>query len=457
MFEVFLTFVKISAMLEDFELFVKKNNLFTKESRLLLAISGGLDSVCLFHLLLKSNCNFEVAHCNFQLRGNDSNEDESFVKSLASQHNIPYHCVHFDTLENSEKLHLSIQETARKLRYDWFNQLAIQHGFDAILTAHHKSDNLETMLININRGTGISGLHGIPIKNNSIVRPLLFATRSDLEHFAKQENIQFRHDSSNDSNKYLRNQFRHQLIPIWKNINPKIEEAFYNSSQHLAEFEKLSLQLIQNQWNNISVIHSDCITISFDKLLSIHESALFLYLNTQDLGFSKQQCFDTLKLIKNNEMGVFETQTHSLVVERDCVLIKEKQSPSNECYIIQPDSTRIDAQNLSLTFENIPIEQVDFNEKNCLFIEANVLRYPLKVRTWTQGDKMIPLGMNGHKNISDILTDAKIAHSERKKCLVLENSDNQIIALIPNRISEHFKVNDNSVHVLKCQTIFDNL
>jgi tRNA(Ile)-lysidine synthase len=456
-FEVFLTFVKISAMLEDFELFVKKNNLFTKENRLLLAISGGLDSVCLFHLLLKSQYHFEIAHCNFQLRGKDSHDDESFVKSLASQHKIPYHCIQFDTETESEKLKLSIQETARKLRYDWFKQLKTNHHLDVILTAHHKSDNLETLLINLNRGTGISGLHGIPIYNHDIVRPLLFASRTDLEQFANQENIEFRHDISNDSDKYLRNQFRHHLIPVWKNINPKIEEAFFNTSQHVAEFEKLSSNLIREKWKNLCEFKSKNLQIEIQKLLIIEETALFLYFNIKTYGFSKQQCSDVIQLCLYSEMGVFETQTHNLTVERKTLILNEKQSHQDELFTIHTFTEKIITQYLQITFEKIPVEQVDFNEKNCLFIDVKTFNYPLTLRTWKQGDKMLPLGMKGHKNISDVLTDSKIAHSVRRKCLVLESIDNQIIALLPDRISELFKVKDNSSLILKCQTIFDTL
>jgi tRNA(Ile)-lysidine synthase len=456
-FEVFLTFVKISAMLEDFELFVKKNNLFTKENRLLLAISGGLDSVCLFYLLLKSQYTFEIAHCNFQLRGDDSNDDESFVKSLAAQHKITCHSIQFDTVAESKKLNLSIQETARKLRYDWFKQLQINHHLDVILTAHHKSDNLETVLINLNRSTGISGLHGIPINNHGVVRPLLFATRTDLAHFVEQENIPYRHDISNDSDKYLRNQFRHQLIPIWKGINPKIEEAFFNTSQQVAEFEKLSTSLIFEKWNNLIEVKSKNLLIDIQKLLTIKETALFLYLNIKSFGFSKQQCVDAIQLCQNSEMGVFETLSHSLNLERETLVLKEKQKHTHELFVIESKTEKIITQNLQITFETIPREQVNFKEKNCLYIDVNAFNYPMTLRTWKQGDKMIPMGMNGHKNISDVLTDAKIAHSERKKCLVLESSDNQIIALLPDRISELFKLKDNSTQVLKCQTIFDTL
>lgn len=448
----FLTFVKINAMLSLFEEFVKKNRLFGKKHKLLLAISGGEDSVCLFHLLLEGAYDFELAHCNFGLRGKESDADQDFIVKLSEKHRIKLHLIKFETKKKSEELGLGTQETARFLRYEWFEILKKDFRFDRILTAHHKGDNTETMLINLIRSTGISGLHGIPISNRHICRPLMFATSQEISEYLEMNRHKFRLDKSNLSDDYLRNRLRHHVIPELRKINAEIDEAFYKTSLQILEFERLGLELMAEKWSEIIIENSKGILLPFDRLNgpdAIENLDTMLFYCLRPMGFNRSQT-DLLKAGAQSTTGFrIESETHEIIRERNGFLIctKTNHHPENISINDLPDKSH--TRDYELELIEIPKDLVDFSQSNCLYLDLEKIEFPIKIRSWKKGDKLIPLGMTGHKNVSDILTDRKVPNSERSRFLVIVNNDDQLIAMLPNLISDKFKVGLSTSSVLR--------
>ncbi len=429
--------------------FIESYKLFTNKHKLLLAFSGGKDSVCLFHLLYKTGFNFHVAHCNFNLRGEESNVDQAFSKSLAETHNIPFHLKEFDTQKLKAESGLSTQEMARKLRYDWFFELKNKLAFDFILTAHHLSDNSETFFINIFRNTGISGLHGIPINNNQILRPLMFASSNQIVEYLNQNNCSYREDSSNKKQDYLRNKIRHSLMPVLEKIEPEIDKKVFELNQKVLHFEALSLHLIKEKWAQVCLLHEDGFLIKLDELKNLPHPELFLYFNLKQNGFNMAQ-IASFCLEENNIGAKIESQTHQISKERDGFFVKEISEQSDLNLVFNNlDEIALYANEF---FEfKVTLSVANF-EKNRLYIDVQSLVFPLSIRTWRHGDKIKPFGMNGTKKVSDVLTDKKISNHLRASVLVLENADHTILSVLPFLQSEQTKLRNHSDKVLMILT-----
>lgn len=437
-------------MLSEFSLFVQKNKLFSKKHKLLLAISGGKDSVCLFHLLKDTGFNFEVAHCNFQLRGKESDKDEAFVKALAKKHSIVFHSIQFETKKASKEFKLGTQETARLLRYHWFDELIKEHQYHHLLTAHHKSDNTETMLINLLRATGISGLHGIPLKIGNIVRPLLFADRHTIDQYIKTHKIKYREDSSNASEDYLRNALRHQIVPRLNKLVNSVDEQFYKVSENIKEYEQLADYFFKKTWEELTKKqHNDVwISNSIFEQIPAHLLSNFLYFNLKTYGFSKSQC-ENLSCSKNASVG-FEllADDYSIIKERNgCILQKRRLIEKNSIKISKKTKV-VHLNDFKFDFQAVKNNKLNLRQESCLYFDLSKITYPLILRNWEAGDKIQILGMKGRKKVSDILTDRKIPNAKRPHQMVLENNNGEILAVFPNVISELSKVDIDSVEVL---------
>jgi len=440
-------------MLSEFSLFVQKNKLFSKKHKLLLAISGGKDSVCLFHLLKDSGFNFDVAHCNFQLRGKESNKDEAFVKALAKKHQITFHGIRFETKKASKELKLGTQETARLLRYQWFDELIKEHQYHHLLTAHHKSDNTETILINLLRATGISGLHGIPLQIGQIVRPLLFTDRTGIDHYIKTHKIKYREDSSNASNDYLRNALRHQIVPRLGKLVHSVDEQFYKVSENISEYEQLADYFFKKTWEDYTKKQDNTVWISSFIFEQIPEKLLasFLFFNLKNYGFTKSQC-ENLSKAKEAKIG-FEllADDYAILKERNGFCIIKSVEQEKKFIKISKKIKSAQLNNLSFEFQIVKNKGLKLRQEGCLFFDAGKITYPLKIRNWEAGDKIQILGMKGRKKVSDILTDRKIPYAKRPHQVVLENKNGEILAVFPNIVSELSKVDIDSVEVLCIQ------
>ena len=438
-------------MLLAFDNYVKKNKLFSREDKLLLAVSGGRDSVCLFHLLEKNNYKFSVAHCNFQLRGKNSLKDELFVEKLAKKHGVPFFSMRFNTLKQSKKLKKGIQETARKLRYDWFHELLETYRFDKLLTAHHQSDNSETMLINLLRSTGISGLHGIPVTHNRIVRPLMFANTGMIGSFVKKNDIKFRLDESNLTDHYLRNALRHQVIPKLKKIEPNIDEVMFSVSSQVLEFEKMAFELIDKQWDMVAKVTADGFELPFNELHKINNCEAFLYYKLRDFGFNRAQV-SSITDLENSQVGKrIETADWELLRERNAYFLLRKEHAAPQAVAIPADAKSVEIAGYKLIFKHLTKDKIDLKKTGTLFIDKRKISGQLTARVWKSGDRMQPLGMEGSKKISDILTDNKIPNSERKHQVVIQDDSGRIIALLPKVISETCKIRKDTSEILSIQ------
>jgi tRNA(Ile)-lysidine synthase len=445
----FLTFVKINAMLVAFENYVKKNKLFSKEDKLLLALSGGEDSICLFHLLVGSNYRFSVAHCNFNLRGEESTKDELFVEKLAKSHRVPFFSIKFDTKKEAKKLKAGIQETARKLRYDWFHELLETYRFDKLLTAHHQGDNSETIVINLLRSTGISGLHGIPVSHNKIVRPLMFTNREKISRFIKKNDLKFRLDKSNLSDHYLRNAVRLNVMPQLKKLEPNLDEVLFSVSSQVREFEEMALELVEKQWDLSTKTVKRGLELSLESLQKIKHLETFLYYKLRDFGFNKAQ-ISSFVSSEHSQIGKkIESEHWELILERGTyALVRKEETSAEEYKAIRKDTKKMNVAGAILHFDTVSQKKVNIKEENTLFIDISSNPFPLSIRPWKKGDRMQPLGMKGSKKISDILTDKKIENASRKDQLVIVDKRGEILVLLPHTISEACKIRKETSKVL---------
>ncbi len=435
---------------KDFQNFIDTNSLFNPLKKVILAVSGGIDSMVMVDLFHRSRISFTIAHCNFGLRGIESDGDELLVGSVANKYKAGFVTKFFNTEEYAKKKNISIQVAARELRYEWFTQLSSEENIDTIALAHHSDDVAETMLINLCRGTGISGLHGIKPRNGIFVRPLLFAQRSDIEAYAIERKIRYREDSTNKKDKYARNNIRLHVLPALKKSYPEVIQSFCKSAQILSKQELIYRKSIQDFLSKITQKNSDHITISIAPLLDYisPEVALFEFLHP--FGFNSSQTEDILNNIHGQSGAIYESNTHKLLRDRSHLFLSLKEENSQkDIYIIE----RMDHTShlpISLSFERIENSTIDLiknSDPNSIMADANKLIFPLTLRKWQQGDWFIPFGMKGRKKISDFFQDMKIPNHLKSHIFILE-SNKKIVWVVGYRMSEEIKVDNNTKNVI---------
>lgn len=415
----------------------------------MLAFSGGVDSVVLADLLHKSGYSIELAHCNFQLRGKEAIDDTVFCKNYAESIGVPFHVIYFDTKNYAAEHKLSIQMAARDLRYNWFKTLSNEYGIDHVLTAHHANDNLETLLVNLIRGTGIKGLQGIPEKHRQIVRPLLFATKEEIREYARTHHLNYREDSSNQEVKYKRNFIRHQIFPGLKILNPAIEETIHTSIQFFKQSAEIIAEYSQQKYHTICKAENDQLLIDIQLLLQEKqkETLLFEWLYTKQFKTIQIQQLTEALLLKNNVGKQFSSGSHQLVIDRKFIIVKKimKEMTVNEFII----NSIIDTQHLPFTlhFEETTDTLFSHN-KNEISIPYSTNLFPLKLRRWKQGDKFKPFGMNGFKKLSDFFKDNKLSLFEKENVWILENKEH-IVWVIGYRMDNRCRIFEDTASVLK--------
>jgi tRNA(Ile)-lysidine synthase len=419
--------------------------------RILLAVSGGIDSTVMAHLFHQSGLRFAIAHCNFYLRGKESEEDAVFVKKLANKFNVPFYLKKFETSAFASGKGISIQMAARELRYDWFEEIRAQEKFDLVATAHHLDDQVETFLINLIRGTGIAGLHGIPIKNGSIIRPMMFAYRKDIEQFATQHKIPFRTDLSNHETKYLRNKLRHEVIPILCSINPEIQKGVTGTIKRLAEFEKIGDRVVKDWLKSVIIQQGGDTWLNIGDILKMDPPEPFLWEFISGFGFNETQAGNMLASLDKNNRRVFHATKYKLVKDKGQLVIsliehkkKNKEFKINifidKMNLINPielSFTRVKIHNKYEIPVTIHIASLDFDK----------LQFPLTLRKWKDGDSFYPLGMNKKKKLSDFFIDQKIPVKEKENTWLLVSGCN-ILWIIGHRIDDRYKVTAATKEVL---------
>ena len=436
-------------MLKQFEVNISKNTLFSKTDKLLVAFSGGIDSVVLADLLHKAGYNIQLAHCNFQLRGEEAKEDTSFCENFAQSIHAPFHLIYFDTKAYAAEHKLSIQMAARELRYNWFKTLKAEHGFNYILTAHHANDNIETLFVNLIRGTGIKGLQGIPEKQNDVVRPLLFATKDEIREYATKQQLQYREDSSNQEVKYKRNFIRHQIIPELKKLNPALEETFVSSIQFFKQSSEIVTEFAQLKFKSICKEENNQLFIDINLLLqeAQKETLLFEWLYRKNFKTSQIQQL-TEVLIADKQVGKqFSSSTHQLVVDRKHVIVKALEKEYTEkAFVIKSISDTAHLP-IKLHFEETT-NRAFSKDKNEITIAYSEHLFPLTLRKWKQGDKFKPLGMAGFKKLSDFFKDQKLSLFEKEATWILESKEH-IVWIVGHRVDDRCKVNEETKKTIK--------
>lgn len=439
-------------MLEKFESFVSDNNLFSKDDRILIALSGGVDSVVLSHLMCRANYKISLAHCNFHLRDEESNRDEAFVRRWAKENNIPLFVKEFDTYQYMKENKLSLEMAARDLRYNWFNSLLESEGFTCLCTAHHLDDSIETFFINLLRGTGIAGLHGIKVKNDKIVRPLLFATREEILSYAKQNNISYVEDSTNSETKFTRNKIRHNLFPVLREINPNFEFALKKDIEYLNDTEFIFRREIEKTKKEIIETEQEVIKINISKLKQLNPMKIYLYEILSEYGFNETNINDILSCLDEISGKQFFSKTHRLVKDRQYIFIDViKNNTTNDFFLIDncqsslihPLKMQIELLR-DLKFINIS------KDKNIAMLDADLLKFPLVLRKWRQGDSFVPFGMKKEKKLSDYFTANKYSIIDKENQWILCSED-KIVWLVGERIDDRFRISNKTKNILKIE------
>ncbi|MET3978445.1 tRNA(Ile)-lysidine synthase [Mucilaginibacter sp. UYP25] len=431
--------------------FIEQNNLFAPANNILAAVSGGMDSVLMAHLLKAAGYNFSIAHCNFMLRGADAGADQEFTRQLAGQLGVNFHTINFDTQQYAVNNKISIQMAARDLRYNWFAQISQSDGYDTIALAHHQNDTIETILLNLTRGTGIAGLHGILPKNGQLARPLLFLTRDEIQTIITTEGLKYVEDASNASAKYARNKIRHQVVPLLKQLNPNLEATFENNLRNFRDLEILLNNKVEALKTELLIQHGKEVHIAIDKIKELSPQRLLLYKLLQGFGFIETVVDDLLTVLDKHAGRVFESPGFTLVVDRGRLIISTKSTGVNADVNIAQDDTHVVYSGYKLTLLHDDSALIVKNNPLAVSIDADKLVYPLTIRAWQQGDAFYPLGMKTKQKLSDFFIHQKVPLNRKGDVPVLVNGNGDIIWIGGYRPDERYKVNDNTKKV----TIFE--
>lgn len=438
---------------EKLQAFIAENRLFTKRDKLLLAVSGGVDSLVMSEALHRLGYFVALAHVNHRLRGSESDEDEDFVRRYAESRGMPLWVQAFDTASAAAEQKQNMQQTARRLRYEWFDALCRLHGFTRILTAHHLGDALETTIYRLVKGGGINGLHGIPIKRGCIVRPLLAFDREEIVAYARALNLTWREDSSNRSDKYARNFIRHRIVPLLQKINPSAAVSFADTHQRLGDavqWLKKSLKIAEKKCTRRD---NNIVFIDINALERLPSPRFFLYEYLKKFGFNYKTASDIARHLHAQSGTRFISPTHSLTVNRSELIVSPlSDALSKNIVVVIPDfgTYPIDDETaVSLRLTNSAEPQTGDRRK--IRVNRAALCFPLHVRPWQSGDRMQPFGMKGAKKISDLLIDLKVSLPEKKTVRVLCNAKGQILWLIGYRLAEICRITDTNAAIAEIE------
>ncbi|MES2680185.1 MAG: tRNA lysidine(34) synthetase TilS [Bacteroidota bacterium] len=434
-------------MLRAFQQHIASQKLFEPQDKLLVAISGGIDSVVMAHLLKKSGFNFSLAHCNFGLRKKDSDYDEDFCRQLSKTLEVDFYNTRFDVKAYQKKNKVSVQMAARELRYQWFSELLEKKKLDYLLTAHHGNDVIETTFINLLRGTGINGLKGIPEKSAQIVRPMLSFTKEEILAYATENKISFRLDKSNFEDKYERNFLRLNILPAFKKLHPNVERTILNNVANFKEEAGIVNDYILEALERIAVTAGGMLYL--DKKLLLKEKYLktLIHYSLAPMGFNATQISDLEKNISSNGLTgkTLQSATHTLTIDRTQLVVKKNgPAPVNQVQI----SSFAQLQKSPL-FKVKKTAGFSVPGKNELYVEAAKLVFPLVIRAKITGDRFKPFGMKGFKLLSDFLKEQKLNKFEKESCKLLVNGNGDIIWVVGYRSDERYKVNLKSKDLIK--------
>lgn len=436
-------------MLDQFKQYKSDKKLFNEDDRILLAVSGGIDSMVMMHLFNQLEVSFGVAHCNFQLRGDESREDALFVKTSAEMSGVPFYQAVFETETYAEENKLSIQMAARELRYVWFENIRKTHGYTLIATAHNADDSIETFFINLIRGCGLDGLTGIKPRSVDLIRPLLFASREQIAHYARRKGVVFREDSSNASDKYLRNYIRHNVLPVLDMTHSNFRKGINTTIQNLIASQSLFHYFIDKVREDIVLKEANITRINIEKVKELPESTAFLWEVLNSFGFNRESCFEIASHLNAQPGLIFLSPTHRLVKDREYLIVTRLPELESRMFYIEPDNIPEGLPfHFTVSIEENTASTIIEKGTGIAMLDYNKLERPLILRKWRAGDYFAPLGMDNLKKVSDFLIDQKLSLVDKENTWVLE-SGNRICWIVGRRIDNRFRIKADTRKILR--------
>jgi tRNA(Ile)-lysidine synthase len=438
-------------MFEEFLSYIKGHNLFKSEDKVLLAVSGGIDSMVMSHLFLKLGTITGIAHCNFCLRDGESDCDEELVKNFANGNGIPFYTIRFNTKEYARKNGISVQMAARELRYEWFEKIREDNNFDFIAVAHNLNDNIETLLINLIRGTGITGLSGMRPVSNKIIRPLLFASRQKIEDYCSDQQIPFREDKSNAEIRYTRNKLRHLVIPILKEINPSVEETLTETAEKLAGIDEIISDYVNGIKSQLTTQNGKTVVFDIEKLIALQSGKALIFELFRPFGITGSTSGNLIRMLTGKTGKQVFTKTHRIVRNRNELIVSPIETGKQEYYKINTPEDLLMVP--GIVTAGIINNKADFkipDNQNIACLDFEKVKFPVLIRAWKRGDFFFPLGMKQKKKLSDYFIDLKFSLPEKEKALILESEGN-IVWIIGERIDERYKVTGSTSRVLRIE------
>jgi tRNA(Ile)-lysidine synthase len=431
-------------MIAEFDRFISENDLIKPGDKILLAVSGGIDSMVMAHLFLQRDYNMGIAHCNFTLRAGESDKDEELVRLFAREHNIPFYSERFETKAYAKKNRLSVQMAARDLRYKWFEEIRKEYGYQTIAVAHNLNDNIETLLINLSRGTGLTGMAGMKAVNEKIIRPLLFATRNEIVEYCNRSKISFREDASNADTKYTRNKIRHLVLPVLKEINPNIEQTLNETAERFSGFNEIVSEFISELREKIIEEKEQIITFNISALKKYLHNNTVIFELFRPYGITNALLADLINVVHGKTGGQIITETHRIIKNRREMVVSGSVSHNEVLYTINdlqgfcsfPGISSARIIRINDTFE-IP------SDPHIACLDSCKVAFPMIIRKWKAGDYFYPLGMKQRKKLSDYFIDRKYSIFDKENIFVLE-SDGKIVWIIGDRIDDRYRITNST-------------
>lgn len=436
-------------MQKAFQQYIAAHQLFTPDALILVGVSGGTDSVVLLNLLARAGYHFAVAHCNFHLRGTESDADAEMVRELAKTYGCTFHTTDFDTLAVASEQGISIEMAARDLRYDWFESLRKTHGYDCIAVAHHRDDSLETFFLNLARGTGLRGLTGIQPRNGFVVRPLLFASRQEITAYREKEKLSYREDSSNTNTDFQRNRVRHQLMPLMETLNPSFRKTLKREMELLSEVSTIFDRDIEAARQQVVKTSNDTVYLRMDALRTLHPLRTYLYEFLRPFHFKSEVIPDVIHAMDGESGLQFFSSTHRMVRDRNAFIIHklETEIPQQNHYIEAEDTHLQTPFSLKISRVNYTSAFTIPRTSRIACIDADKISFPLMLRRWKKGEYFKPLGMQGMKKLSDFFIDQKMSLPDKEQTWILDNGG-EVVWICGKRIDDRYKIGPSTKTIL---------
>ena len=440
-------------MLKRFIKYVEENRLFGLGETILIGVSGGIDSVVLLDLMDKAGYSIGIAHCNFRLRELDSDADEALVDRLAMKYNKPLYKASFDTKVFAREHGISIEMAARELRYQWFEEIRSEYQYNWLSVAHHRDDQLETFFLNLARGTGLQGLTGMSPVNEKIVRPLLFASRKDIEQYCRENSLEFREDLSNESLEFQRNKIRHKILPLMEELNPSFREGLIRTMGNLQDSQKILSTEIQNAWDRVAITRGNDYYLSISELKTFDPLPTYLFQFLKCFHFNNDVVNDIVAALDNGPGKQFMSRSHRIVRDREFLIVSEAGGEDVKVHYLDETTSELNIpvkMKVSIIETKYKFQISDSPRIGC--IDMKKIHFPLVIRRWQKGDYFRPLGMNGVKKLSDFFVDLKLSLPEKENTWILANGE-EIVWVIGRRLDDRYKITEKTKNILRMELL----